>query len=197
MELCYQLSENRSMSKHSVEIEEESNKQNIYGYDNEDDYFKCSDMSATSENALDELLSKMSLNKTKNDEKTKFIIKNEFSKSDFEIIGFLGKGNFANVLKARLINKNKIYALKVVEKSHLEKEDKLYQVFVENEVLRIFDHPNIIKIHGIFEENDKIYTALEYCSAGDFYEFIVNNSKFFILKKLLYNLKQLNSSPRK
>ena len=176
MEFAIQGITNEFLSKNiNSEIDSDSKQQNIHGYVNEDDYFKCSDMSATSENALDELLCKMSINKTKNDEKTKFIVKNDFSKIDFEILGFLGKGNFANVLKARLISKNKIYALKVVDKSHLEKEDKLYQVFVENEVLRIFDHPNIIKIYGIFEENDKIYTVLEYCSAGDFYEFIVNN----------------------
>ena len=48
---------------------------------------------------------------------------------------------------------------------------------MESEVLRMVDHPNVIKIFGIFEDNDKIYTVLEYCSAGDFFEFIANNCK--------------------
>ena len=145
-------------------------------YVNEDDYFKCSDLSASSEKALEELLTKINLTKSNHKNmKKKFKIKNDFSKNDFETIGFLGKGSFAHVLKARHIEKKEIYALKVVEKPLLEKEEKLYQVFVENEVLRILDHPNVIKIHGIFDDHDKIYTVLEYCSAGDFMEFITNN----------------------
>ena len=40
-------------------------------------------------------------------------------------------------------------------------------------------HTNIIKIFGIFEENDKIYIVLEYCENGDFYEFLRNNSIIF------------------
>jgi serine/threonine protein kinase len=36
-------------------------------------------------------------------------------------------------------------------------------------------HPNIIKILGIFEENQKLYIVLEYCAGGDFYDFVKNN----------------------
>lgn len=163
-------------SRHSQEPEIDNKSQNTSGFLNEDDYFKGSDLSASSEKALDELLNKMNLTKSNHKKiRKQFKMKNDFSKNDFEIIGFLGRGSFAQVLKARHINKNEIFALKVVDKVFLEKEEKLYQVFVENEVLRILDHPNIIKIYGIFEEHDKIYTVLQYCSAGDFMEFIINN----------------------
>jgi len=148
---------------------------------NEEDYFKGSDLSAGSEKALDELLTKM--NKASNKKaKKKYKIINDYSKTDFEIIGFLGKGSFAQVLKARHNKLNEIIALKVVERSFLEKEYKFYQVFLEHEVLRMLDHPNVIKIKGIFEEHDKIYTVLEYCSAGDFREFIMNNCKSTVFK---------------
>ena len=161
-----------------TKLECENKTLNNSGFMNEDDYFKCSDLSANSENDLDELLTKMNISKSKQKEAKKFKILNEFSKNDFEIIGFLGKGNFAQVLKARNLEKNSIHALKIVDKPFLEKEDKLYQVFVENEVLRVLEHPNVIKIQGIFEENDKIYTVLDYCSAGDFFELIKNNCIF-------------------
>lgn len=144
---------------------------------NEEDYFKCSDLSDGSEDALDQLLTKMNICKSKQKKEKKFQVVNDFCKNDFEVTGFLGKGNFAQVLKARNFSKNQTFALKMVDKPFLEKEDKLYQVFVEHEVLKILDHPNIIKHYGIFEENDKIYTVLEYCSAGDFDEFIINNGK--------------------
>jgi serine/threonine protein kinase len=41
-------------------------------------------------------------------------------------------------------------------------------------------HTNVIKIFGIFEENEKIYIVLEYCENGDFYEFLKNNSNTVI-----------------
>ena len=163
-------------AQNSLELDSENKPQNSSGFLNEDDYFKGSDLSASSEKALDELLTKMNISKSNHRKpKKQFKIKNEFSKNDFEIIGFLGRGSFAQVLKARHIIKNEIFALKVVDKVFLEKENKLYQLFVEDEVLRILDHPNVIKIYGIFEEHDKIYTVLQYCSAGDFMEFITNN----------------------
>jgi hypothetical protein len=162
---------------HNLSVLDSDNKtQNSSEVINEDDYFKGSDLSAGSEKALDELITKMNISKPNYKKPKKhFTVGNEFCKNDFEIIGFLGRGSFAQVLKARHLTKNEIFALKVVEKAFMEKENKLYQVFVENEILRIVDHPNIIKIYGIFEENDKIYTVLQYCSAGDFMEFITNN----------------------
>ena len=118
----------------------------------------------------------ISKSKQQRDHKT-FTLKNDFSKNDFEVNGYIGKGSFAQVLKARHIANSTIHALKVVDKPLLVKEGKLHQVFIENEVLRMLDHQNIIKLSGIFEENDKIYSVLEYCSAGDFNEFITNNCK--------------------
>lgn len=31
------------------------------------------------------------------------------------------------------------------------------------EKLSLIDHPNIVKIYGIFEQEDKIYVVLEFC----------------------------------
>ena len=55
-------------------------------------------------------------------------------------------------------------------------ENKLYQIYLENEVLLRVSNSNIVKIFGIFEETEKIYIVLEYCENGDFYEFLKNNS---------------------
>ena len=161
-------------------------------YVSDEDYFRCSDLSATSESELNDLLLKMNISKSRQQRDNKiFTVKNDFSKNDFEVNGYIGKGSYAQVLKARRISNNTVNALKVVDKNLISKQGKLYQVFLENEVLKILDHPNIIKHYGIFEENEKIYTVLEYCSAGDFQEFILNNCKI-ILIKFLFNLKLLS-----
>ena len=53
-------------------------------------------------------------------QKVPFQSKNQFSKSDFEIIGLLGKGSYARVVKARLIKNDCIYAIKIIDKIFIE-----------------------------------------------------------------------------
>lgn len=38
------------------------------------------------------------------------------------------------------------------------------------------NHPNIVKIFGIFEESNKIFILLEFLDKGDFYEFVRLNT---------------------
>jgi 3-phosphoinositide dependent protein kinase-1 len=60
----------------------------------------------------------------------------------------------------------------------LIQENKLYQIYIENEILQKVYHPNILKCEGIFEENDKIFMVIEYLQNKDFYEFLKINSNF-------------------
>ncbi len=99
-----------------------------------------------------------------------------YHKSDFKVLSLLGKGAYAKVVMARYNETKEIKAIKIVDRSFIEKENKLYQIYLEKEVLRRLNHPNVIKIDGIFEEGDRIYIVLEYLSGGDFYEFLKNNS---------------------
>lgn len=50
-------------------------------------------------------------------------------------------------------------------------------MYLENEILSNLTHDNIIKILGIFEDNQKLYIILEYCACGDFYDFLKDNGK--------------------
>jgi 3-phosphoinositide dependent protein kinase-1 len=57
----------------------------------------------------------------------------------------------------------------------------LYQVYLECEILQSLDHPNIVKLNSVFEETDKIFMVLEYLENGDFYEFMKNNCRSFLI----------------
>ena len=48
-----------------------------------------------------------------------------------------------------------------------------------NKIWRVFfswmqDHPNIIKLHEIWEWNDVCFLVLEYCSGGELFHYILN-----------------------
>jgi aurora kinase len=51
---------------------------------------------------------------------------------------------------------------------------------LEYDILQNIEHPNVVKIDGIFEESDKIFIVLEYICHGDFYDFIKNNCKYYL-----------------
>ena len=53
--------------------------------------------------------------------KIAFTIDRVFKKEDFEILGLLGRGAYAKVVKAKLIQDNTIYAIKIIDKSFIEK----------------------------------------------------------------------------
>ena len=77
---------------------------------NEEDYFRGS----TSNENESEFQIKLKTN-------LPFYSKNKFTKNDFEILGLLGRGAYARVVKARLIKNDAIYAIKIIEKEFIEK----------------------------------------------------------------------------
>ena len=102
--------------------------------------------------------------------KTKRILHN----SDFEIISLSGKGAYGTVLKAKLKSdsSNKLYAIKVMDIKALSRIKKLYQAYLECDILSQINSPYIVDIIGAFKEYGKIYMVMEYLSKGDFSDFI-------------------------
>ena len=43
----------------------------------------------------------------------------------------------------------------------------------ELNILKMLDHPNIIKLYETYEEDDQVHLVTEYCSGGELFDFIV------------------------
>jgi len=86
-------------------------------------------------------------------------------------------------------------AVKIIDK---EKSD-MYGIS-ENTLDTIInlDHPNVIKIYEIFEDENHLYIVEEYCECGDLFNFLLNNKIFsedlvkVIIKQLLEALVYLH-----
>ena len=102
--------------------------------------------------------------------KTKKVYKNE----DFDVISLSGKGAYGTVLKVKLKEDptNKLYAIKTMDIKALSSIKKLYQAYLECDILSQIDNPYIVNIFGAFSENGKIYIVMDYLSKGDFSDFI-------------------------
>ncbi|KAM7063679.1 serine/threonine-protein kinase DCLK3 [Molossus nigricans] len=88
----------------------------------------------------------------------------------------IGDGNFAIVKECWHRETRQAYAMKVIAKSKLKgKED-----MVDSEILIIqsLSHPNIVKLHEVYETDSEIYLIMEYVQGGDLFDAIIEHVKF-------------------
>ena len=59
-------------------------------------------------------------------------------------------------------------AIKIIDKSKLDKAN-LEKVFREVEVMKLLDHPNIIKLYQVMMTKNMIYVVSEYAPRGEIF----------------------------
>ena len=111
--------------------------------------------------------------------------------SSFEILECLGSGTFGKVFKVKLKQTRNIYAMKIINKKYLIKNQQLRYAVTECNVLKQAQHPFIITLHFAFQTPDHLYMILDYCPGGDFsyhiakHLFEEDEAKFFIAELIL------------
>lgn len=59
------------------------------------------------------------------------------------------------------------------------KKIKNYQRFInEFTALRTLDHPNVIKLYELFEDDNKIFLVQEFCGGGELFDQIAERDHF-------------------
>ncbi|XP_025031969.1 aurora kinase C isoform X2 [Python bivittatus] len=101
-----------------------------------------------------------------------------FTIDDFEIGRPLGKGKFGNVYLARERDSKFIVALKVLFKSHMEKEGVEHQLRREIEIQCHLSHPNILRLYNYFHDKKRVYLILEYAPRGELYKELQKYQRF-------------------
>ena len=159
--------ESNNLKKEDDDLNDKEEKNNVNESDNKDE------SKEKEEDEDDELDYFDPLN-----EKGELIIplktKNKFKKEDFDILSLSGKGAYGTVLKVNLKNdqNKKFYAMKTMDILTLDRIKKLYQAYLECDILSQLNSPYIVEILGAFDERRKIYIVMEYLSKGDFSDFI-------------------------
>ena len=83
----------------------------------------------------------------------------------------LGKGKFGLVKKGVHKKSAKEVAVKIVTKKDLKLKD-IELLKREIEVLKICQHPNIIRFYDVFENSEYIYIVMEYLKGGDLFNYL-------------------------
>ena len=114
-----------------------------------------------------------------------------YKESDFIKISKLGNGSYGQVFKVKHKETNKIYALKEINKPKLIKENKAYQIYVENEMLKLCSHKNIVNYYGFYENKYTFSIIEEYCPYGDLSSFLNENKQNLSLSEIQYIIGQI------
>ena len=94
--------------------------------------------------------------------------------SDYEIGKILGHGKFGDVFLGKKKSTNQAIALKVIGKSRIKKSGLVHQVDAEIEILKLVDHPHIVKFVKSFEDSNRIYIVMEYMEGGELFKKLKN-----------------------
>lgn len=87
----------------------------------------------------------------------------------------LGKGKYGLVKKAFHTRTGLECAVKIVRKKELTLKD-LELLKREIEVLKVCQHPNIIRFYDVFENQDYLYLVMEVLNGGDFFQYLQERS---------------------
>jgi len=97
---------------------------------------------------------------------------------EFTIGAMLGTGNYAEVKVATEKATGVDFAVKIIDKAKLQEEGDEELLELEVAVLEKIDHPNITKLHRIFDSKSKLYLVIELVEGGELLEWLIEHGAY-------------------
>ncbi|CAL8080418.1 unnamed protein product [Calicophoron daubneyi] len=88
----------------------------------------------------------------------------------------IGTGNFAKVKLATHVMTGKEVAIKIVNKTELSPSSRR-KLSREVRLMKLLDHPNIVKLLEVVDTAKTLYLIMEYASGGELYEYLANHGR--------------------
>ena len=93
----------------------------------------------------------------------------------YEMDQTIGQGHFAVVKLARHKFSNEKVAIKVIDKTKLDKLSREH-LFQEVKCMKLVQHPNVVRLYEVIDTPTKLYLILELGDGGDMYDYIMKHS---------------------
>ncbi|XP_065409055.1 serine/threonine-protein kinase MARK2 isoform X5 [Chrysemys picta bellii] len=95
---------------------------------------------------------------------------------NYRLLKTIGKGNFAKVKLARHVLTGKEVAVKIIDKTQLN-SSSLQKLFREVRIMKVLNHPNIVKLFEVIETEKTLYLVMEYASGGEVFDYLVAHGR--------------------
>ncbi len=96
----------------------------------------------------------------------------------FKILGKLGAGAMATVVKANQLSLDRIVAIKVLPKKFMSDPNFVERFYAEGRAAAKLNHPNIVQAYDVGRAGDFIYFVMEYVEGYSVYDYISKNGKY-------------------
>ncbi|KAL7714853.1 non-specific serine/threonine protein kinase [Entamoeba marina] len=126
--------------------------------------------------------------------------KKRMTVDDFEMLSLIGKGSFGKVMQVRMKETQQIYAMKILNKSHIIDNNEIEHTMAEKSVLAKSKNPFLMQMHFSFQTGDKLYFILDYVNGGELFAHLQREHRFsiertrFYASELLIGLKYLHDA---
>uniref|UniRef100_A0A7S1X9M4 non-specific serine/threonine protein kinase n=1 Tax=Compsopogon caeruleus TaxID=31354 RepID=A0A7S1X9M4_9RHOD len=114
------------------------------------------------------------------------------TENDFEIISAIGKGAFGEVKLVRKKDTGEYYAMKVLRKADMTREDQKKHAWSERHVLVEVDHRNVCRLFYSFQDQESLYLVMEFLAGGDMMTLLINRdtlteeeTKFYVAEMII------------
>jgi len=115
---------------------------------------------------VEQMANQLELASSSNSSSGDFLPNSGVTLEDFEVIKTIGKGGFGKVLKVRKRDNQKIYAMKVMNKTKISGQRQLQCLIAEKNIM-LNDNPFLIHLHYSFQTDTKLYFVMDYIPGGD------------------------------
>lgn len=110
------------------------------------------------------------------------------SVEDFTMLKIIGKGSFGKVLLARHNPTQRLYAVKVLSKDLIIRQNETKHIMSERNVLMAnVAHPFLVGLQFSFQTPSKLYFVLDYANGGELFFHLQREKRFSIQRALFYS----------
>ena len=119
---------------------------------------------------------------------------------DYYVLSSLGSGSYGKVKMAEHKLTGQLVAIKIVKKSAIEsRPDMEIKIRREISLMRLLDHPHLMKLIDICESPRHLYIILEYAAHGELFDFLVDRGSLSVelaiklFRQIIYGLEFLHA----
>lgn len=106
--------------------------------------------------------------------------------SEYQILEELGRGSYGCLFLGQSLHNNNYVAIKVLSKLGLDHQQLQIQQMEADIQSQLKDHPHILKLHRVIQDQDFIFMVMELCDQGDLFDFVTRGEMDEQLVKTLY-----------